>query len=288
MQAWEDLGRPAKFYFAEFGPGRGTMMADMLRAARIRPNFMKGAEIFLVETSPSLRALQRQNLAGKDITWADSIADIPQDAPLFAVGNEFFDAFPVRQFVKSEHGWHERMIGAEGQNLLFILTPDSIPLHIIPPSLRAATPGSIVEITPAGQNAMRAVAARLRDSGGLALFIDYGYTQPACGDSFQALHRHRFVDPLAAPGEADLTAHVDFAGLAQTARAEGVESFGPVTQGAFLSALGAAQRAAKLGPAEAEAVTRLLAPEAMGELFKVIALTPPDAPRPPGFPNKSL
>jgi SAM-dependent MidA family methyltransferase len=283
VQAWEDRGHPQSFHLVEFGPGRGTMMADMLRAARLRPAFREAARVMVVETSPALRALQKTTLDGENIVWADRVGDIPDDAPLFAVGNEFLDAFPIRQFVRAERGWHERMIAAQGDALVFALSPELAPAQIIPESLRDAAPGSVFETSPAAENTVRQIARRVRETGGVALFIDYGPMHSACGDTLQALKAHRFADPLAEPGLADLTAHVDFAALARVARAEGAEIFGPATQGEFLAALGARERAVRLGTEEIRSVNRLLAQDAMGVLFKAVALCAPGNAPPAGF-----
>ncbi len=283
VQAWEDRGQPKRFHFVEFGPGRGTMMADMLRATRLRPGFREAAVVTLIETSPSLRAVQKATLANESVQWAQHIGEIPADAPLFAVGNEFLDAFPIRQFVRSERGWHERMVAAQGDALIFALTPYVTPSHVVPPALQDAPVGSFFETSQAAEYALRQIVRRVRDSNGVGLFLDYGHTHSAHGDTFQALKAHRFADTLAEPGLADLTAHVDFEAMGSVGRKEGASVSGPVTQGEFLTRLGAVERAARLGQAETEAVERLIGADAMGRLFKVMAFSAPNSPALAGF-----
>lgn len=290
LQAWEDRGRPAKLHLVELGPGRGTMMADILRAARIRPEFLAAAHVTLIETSPSLRDTQARNLALHKITWAENLETVAEDAPIFAVANEFFDALPIRQFVKGPHGWHERMIAERDGALAFALTPEKVPDTIVPASVRSAAPGAVFDLALAARNAMRALAKRVTETNGVALAIDYGHAQTGVGDSFQAMRAHDFADPLAEPGMADLTSHVDFEALAFAAHEEGAAIFGPVTQGAFLISLGARERAAQLAqktPEESSAIAasldRLIGPDAMGTLFKVLGIVAPQTPALAGF-----
>jgi NADH dehydrogenase [ubiquinone] 1 alpha subcomplex assembly factor 7 len=304
VQAWEDRGRPARFHLVELGPGRGTLMADILRAARVRPGFAEAARVTLIETSPVLRAAQAKTLEKEftspkmgsptprsgvgqgDIRWTTAIDEIPDDAPLFLVANEFFDALPIRQYVKATRGWHERRIGADGDKLVFALAPDPTP----GPAGPDAPEGAVFETSPAARAIVTETATRIAHSGGMALIIDYGPAQPGLGDTFQAVKAHAYTDPLAEPGEADLTAHVDFAMLADAARAAGARAHGPVTQEAFLESLGIAARAAALSRAAPDqtadikaVIDRLTGKEQMGWLFKVLALS--DSTRPPsGFP----
>jgi NADH dehydrogenase [ubiquinone] 1 alpha subcomplex assembly factor 7 len=263
-------------------------MADVLRAAKIRPAFGQAANLVLVETSPSLRAVQRETLRDAKITWAAALEEIPTDAPLFAVANEFFDALPIRQFQFAHGGWHERMVTADGDALCLKLAPARAALAELPAT---APDGAVMELSSATAAIAAELARRLARDSGVALVLDYGPAQSGFGDTFQAVRAHRFADPFAEPGEADLTAHVDFARLATAARENGAQVFGPATQKDFLEALGIRARAETLkraAPSEAAAidaaVTRLTAPGQMGTLFKAMALAGPRTKPLPGFP----
>lgn len=288
-EVWHEMGRPAPVNLVELGPGRGTLMADMLRAARVLPEFLAAACVHLIETSPALRHRQKATLtdSGAKVVWHESFAEVP-DGPLLLVANEFFDALPVRQFVATERGWCERLVGVEDDTLIFGLNAEPEPSSAPPPK-----PGEIRELHLHATELIGDIAKRLARERGAALIIDYGYWGPASGDTLQAVRRHSFVDPLTEPGEVDLTTHVDFAQLAHAARAAGVVVHGIDTQANFLHALGIATRAARLKrsatPAQAktvdDAVGRLTATETrgMGELFKVMALTDPDLETVPGL-----
>ena len=259
---WRRAGRPGGASYVELGPGRGTLAADALRA-------MAGAglepPVELVETSPVLRLAQAQRLRAR---WHDDVASLPGEGPLLIVANEFFDALPVRQF------------DMEGRELMVALDGDAF-----------ARDGAVeTETSPYSIAMVRALARRLAAQGGAALIVDYGHARPGTGDTLQAVSRHAFADPFQAPGERDLTAHVDFSALAAAARAEGARVFGPVTQGDWLDAMGLPLRAAALAKAApdrteeiAEARDRLAAPERMGRLFKAMALVGPAWPEPAGF-----
>jgi SAM-dependent MidA family methyltransferase len=327
IAAWEAMGAPERLALVELGPGRGTLMKDVLRVARLRPAFLAAARIHLVEASPRLRAIQRDTLAAAPVTWHGHVEELP-DAPTILIANEFFDALPIRQFVRTATGWAERMIGlGDDGRLAFGLMPlkdaDARPLpggeRAFPPAEPQARleergegaassrygpfPSSspphpvplptgergrgdegdafIVEFSSASTAIASALAARLARNTGAALIIDYGYEGPAAGDTLQAVARHRYVPPLESPGEADLTAHVDFAALADAARAAGALPRSLLTQGEFLARLGLEARAATLkrgkDPATVaaidSAVARLAGPEAMGNLFKVLAIS---------------
>jgi NADH dehydrogenase [ubiquinone] 1 alpha subcomplex assembly factor 7 len=290
LEVWAAMGAPERLQLVELGPGRGTLMADLLRAARLRPAFLAAAEVNLVETSPILRELQRGALAGAPVpmAWRERFAEVP-GGPAIVIANEFFDALPVRQLVRTERGWCERLVGlgAEGE-LAFGLAPE--PAMSLPSGGR---PGDVLEWPRAALALMSEVAARLASQGGAALVIDYGYKAPAFGDTLQAVRRHAYADPLALPGLADLTAHVDFARLAAAARAQGVRVHGPVAQRAFLRALGIEQRALRLqsraAPAQAANIGSALARltghgrDGMGELFKVLCAAHLGLSEPSGF-----
>jgi SAM-dependent MidA family methyltransferase len=289
VQAWEDRSRPRKFQLVELGPGRGTLMADMLRAAKIRPAFLESVNISLVETSPVLREVQAQTLRGFPVAWRSGLHEVLEEGAFFLVANEFFDALPVHQFVRGPRGWHERMIGADGDVLVFRATPDSVADDFIPPSLRDAPEGSIYETSPASQAIVQDIARRVGDNG-TALIIDYGDAKAGIGDTLQAVRENAYADVLAEPGKADLTCHVDFSALVKAASEAGGYVFGPEPQGAFLEALGIKLRAERLKKTNREqtsdidaAVDRLTNPRHMGMLFKVLAICEDRSPGVPGF-----
>lgn len=284
-QSWLDQGAPAPFTLAELGPGRGTLMADVLRATARVPGFHAAAQVHLVELSPTLRARQRTTLGGHPVTWVDSAADLP-DAPLFLLANEFFDALPIRQFTRDPAGWRETMVGLQNDQLALGLSAPA-PVTALDHRLADTTTGQIVETCPAAPAIIAEIARRITRHSGLALIVDYGGWR-SLGDTFQALKDHRFTDPMAAPGEADLTAHVDFQALA----AASDTAFSYTTQGALLTSLGIAQRSAALSQRltgdrlteHLAATRRLTADEEMGQLFKALALFAKGAPCPAGFP----
>ncbi|MFT4151778.1 MAG: class I SAM-dependent methyltransferase, partial [Paracoccaceae bacterium] len=287
-QAWLDQGAPAPFTLAELGPGRGTLMADVLRATRGVPGFHAGMQVVLIEASARLRGVQRDRLAGVPVTWADSAADLP-DLPLFLLANEFFDALPIRQFTRNGAGWRETMVATAGDGLVRALGPVAR-IAALEDRLDEP-PGAVVEICPAAAPVMAEIADRICAHGGAAVVVDYG-GWTSRGDTFQALRDHRFADPLAEPGLADLTAHVDFAALARAA-APAASAF--VTQGALLSRLGIAARAARLAAqldgerlaAHLAATRRLTDTAEMGSLFKALAIHPPETRPPPGFETET-
>jgi NADH dehydrogenase [ubiquinone] 1 alpha subcomplex assembly factor 7 len=293
LEVWDGMGRPDPCRLVELGPGRGTLMADLLRATKLLPDFRAAANVHLVETSPSLRQRQQAALAssGLPAQWHDRIDDVPP-GPMLLVANEFFDALPVRQFMATERGWCERLVGLDGERLTFGLRPE--PEQGLGHSLRL---GDVLEWPAASVDIMGALAGRLVRDGGAALILDYGYGGPAFGDTLQALKNHQPVDPLEEPGEADLTTHVDFHRLAQAALARTARAHGIVQQGDFLQALGIEARAnalkARATPAQAADIDRALArltargPTGMGELFKVLAVTHESIESVPGLPALS-
>lgn len=280
---WDRAGRPRVAY-VELGPGRGTLAVDALRAmatAGLEP------AVHLVETSPTLRRAQADRLP--QATWHDDLSTLPDDVALLVVANEFFDALPIRQLLRTGEGWHERVVACQDTLFLPILGKP-VPDGLIPPALRTAPAGSVLETSPAGVNVMRRLADRIKAQGGAALVADYGYSGPAIGDTLQAVHAHHFVNVYATPGENDLTAHVDFATLAAAAITEGAHVGGPVEQGRFLTAIGIDARAAALAEASPDRAKqimtdrkRLTGGDEMGSLFKMLALTAPHWPKPAGF-----
>jgi NADH dehydrogenase [ubiquinone] 1 alpha subcomplex assembly factor 7 len=291
-ERWERLGRPDPVILAELGPGRGLLMRDFLRAACIVPGFRRALRLHLVEMSSALRVEQQRRLGDAHPVWVERIEDLP-DGPMLLVANEFLDALPIRQFVRCTKHWAERMVALDNAGrFAFVDGPESpVASLLVPPSLREGSPGTIAEVAPAALAVAAALGNRLTTQPGAALFIDYGYFPSAPGSTLRAISRHRATAPLAAPGCADLSAHVDFATFAEAARAAGADTHGPVTQGRFLTALGAGLRAKALSeratPSQRatleNSVRRLTAPNEMGELFKVIALTSPGLPVPAGF-----
>lgn len=283
---WQGMGRPDPFILAEAGPGRGTLMADMTRLlARVAPDCHAAARVHLVETSPRLREVQRAALAGRTaqpVAWHDRIEALP-DGPMILLANEFLDALPIRQFVRAGAEWSERFVEGVG----FV----TLPAGDLPegPFDRPVPEGEILECCPEALVVARGLAARFARSPGTALLIDYGYDGALWGDTLQALRDGQPAWPLADPGLADLTAHVDFAALARAAA--GAACHGSVTQGALLAGLGLFARAEQLArnrpSVEAHAIhdaaQRLAAPDRMGRLFKALAITSPALPAPPGF-----
>lgn len=268
--------------YVELGPGRGTLAADALRAmkqAGLTP------PVHLVETSPVL--IERQRNAVPQASWHSDVTTLPEDRPLIIIANEFLDALPIRQFQRIGAGWRERMVEREplGWSLGTTDCAEEIPLP-----LSDSPMGSIVERNPVGEAIIAALAERIAKQGGALLLIDYGYEGPAAGDTLQAMTNHSYADPLSDPGARDLTAHVDFGMMAAVGREHGLRAQPCVGQGAFLTALGIDARAASLtkaNPARGEELStarnRLVAPDQMGKLFKVLALRHPEWPASAGF-----
>ena len=292
---WQQMGAPASLRLVELGPGRGTLMTDLLRAAETVPDFAAALDIHFVETSPRLRAAQRAALPGRMAAWHDNLASVPA-GPTIIVANEFFDALPVNQFIRQGNQWCERHVGLadDGNGGLEFVTGRAAGQGTLPAEIHELTApdGAIIEDAPARAAAVREIADRLAtEDGGAALIIDYGHIVSAPGDTLQAVKDHAPHSPLDEPGMADLTSHVDFAALARACAGTSTTPHGPVEQGRFLLGLGIEARAATLlrnAPSQSardveQALTRLTGSDAMGSLFKVLALTRKDAPVPPGF-----
>ncbi|MEI9990934.1 MAG: SAM-dependent methyltransferase [Rhizomicrobium sp.] len=301
-QAWADQGRPARPVLVELGPGRGTLMGDALRALKLVPEFRRQIEVVLVEASPVLETIQQAALEGIDVPIRSvaSFDAVPADRPLFLVANEFFDALPIHQYVKTARGWCERMVTVDETGTLgFALSPVPYPSAKLPANRDGAPPGGVYETSPAGEALVEEIGHRIAQHGGAALIVDYGYDAPGFGETLQAVASHAFSDVLAAPGTRDLSAHIDFNALADAAVRGGASACGPVEQGAFLTALGIVARAEKLArsqrmgtrwtghlseaPEVRRQLERLILPEQMGTLFKALAIVPKNAPTPAGF-----
>jgi len=290
---WEQLGRPDPVILAELGPGRGVLIADLLRATATVPGFRRALRLYLLEASAPLRAEQERRLTKFGAVWVSRLDDLPEQ-PMLVIANEFLDALPIRQFVRRGGGWLERMVTLDREDrFVFVEGPlGAIARVLVPPVLRdSAREGDVVEISTAALAVGAGVGARLSRQTGAALFIDYGYFPSIPGATLRALRRHRAVCALNAPGAADLSAHVDFAAFAHAARAGGAKTHGPVPQARLLVALGARERAAALRaratPNQRQTLDsglgRLLDSDGMGSLFKAVALVSAGLPTPPGF-----
>ena len=281
---WIRAGREEPVHYVELGPGRGTLARDALKAMK---RFGLEPQVHFVETSTALRGLQRSAAPGA--IFHDDLSTVPMDGPMLLVANEFLDALPLRQLIRTAEGWREVMVTLDGDR--FVGVPGARPMDAaVPESRRDAPEGTLIETSPAAAAVVHEAAGRLEKQGGAALFIDYGHAEERTGSTFQAVRRHKKVDPFASPGEADLTAHVDFAMLAQVALSRGCRWLGTVTQGDWLRALGIENRAAALSeiaPQHREALHsamhRLIDADQMGELFKVMGLAAPDWPEGAGF-----
>jgi NADH dehydrogenase [ubiquinone] 1 alpha subcomplex assembly factor 7 len=290
-EQWQRLGHPDPVVVAELGPGRGTLMADFVRATASVPGFREAMRLHLVETSEVLRNEQRRLLANADPVWIEGFDELPE-GPLLLVANEFVDALPIRQLARGQRGWCERLVGVDdGDRLIFIDGPESPALGLLVPAGRREAPvGTVVEICPAAAALAAALGDRLRRQPGVALFIDYGYSDGPPGPTLAAIAGHRSSGVLDHPGTADLSAHVDFAAFAAAARAAGAMVHGPIAQGRFLTALGAEARLSALlqraapeqRAALASGLRRLIDSDKMGTLFKALAVTSPGLPTPSG------
>jgi NADH dehydrogenase [ubiquinone] 1 alpha subcomplex assembly factor 7 len=282
-ERWQAMGSPASVNLVELGPGRGMLLADALRATRSVPGFHAALKLHLVEINATLQSDQAKALAAFEPTsfaptWHERFDDVPS-GPLLLIANEFFDALPVRQFHKSAEGWRERMVGLadDGESLTLALAPGGSPYAAVLPE---GAPGAEAELSQAAAALAGAIGGRMARGGGWALIVDYGRDETGLGSSLQAVRDHRRVGLLDDPGETDLSAHVDFGLLAAAARGTGAAVFGPVGQGDFLRRIGIERRAASLKArasamqrAEIDAaLARLLAPDQMGTLFRVLAL----------------
>lgn len=293
---WQGMGEPGILRLLELGPGRGTLMKDFMRAASRIPGFTNAIRLHFVETSPVLRQCQQRTIKASNTphhpVWHEKIEDVPP-GPMIIIANEFFDALPIRQLEQTGHGWCERLVGLtpDGKGFKTVLAPHAAETHLPPPSCLDATPGAVFEYCPLAADIAQHMGGRISSEGGTALIIDYGHTESALGETLQAVKRHVYHDVYDDPGNADITAHVDFSALIDAASEPGVTHWGPLEQGTFLENLGLAARFSKLlanaAPEEKEDLTaakrRLTHRDEMGKLFKVLALTSQSLPPPPGF-----
>ena len=288
VNLWQQMGSPKAFTLLELGPGRGTLMADMLRVACRAEGFRDALDLRLFETNPALIAEQNARLEPYEPRWIDSFEKVG-DGPLLVVANEFFDALPIRQFVRKEDGWHERMVGLTDTGRRFGLNPTAIPPGAMPEDVANAEVDSVLEVGLASGEVMKRLAGIVSTQGGVILAIDYGYARTQTGETLQGVRSHQYADVLDAPGETDLSAHVDFGALANIAANAGLVVQPLATQGQFLTRLGINERARGLSTANPESAddiaaarARLVAPEQMGDLFKAFCAASPGLV-PPGF-----
>jgi NADH dehydrogenase [ubiquinone] 1 alpha subcomplex assembly factor 7 len=295
---WKAIDSPPLLRLIEIGPGRGTLMADALRALRVLPPLYQALSIHLVEVNPVLRDKQKSALFGsRNITWHDTIDDVP-DGPSVIFANEYFDVLPIHQAVKAENGWHERTVDLDSNGKLFFgMASEPIPRFevLLPSWVRAAPIGAVFEWRPDAE--IMKIASRVRDQEGAALVIDYGHMRSDAGDTLQAIAGHSFADPLKNPGEADVTAHVDFQALVRATEDLGAGVHGPVPQGDFLKRLGIETRAVNLmakatseaSEDVASALKRLVGGGrgGMGEMFKVLGVSEPNLTTLAGFADQT-
>ncbi|MEG6510177.1 SAM-dependent methyltransferase [Methyloligella sp. 2.7D] len=298
---WQSFGAPKQITVAEIGPGRGALMADCLRIWRQFPPFREAVSVVLVETSPTLRQMQSalvSDYANEEpaipLAWAESVDALP-GGPLILIGNEFLDALPIRQFVRRGEAWRERMVGLDGDRFAFAEAQDDAEAdEALRRFAQLASKGTVAETRPAIAPLIETLAARAAAAPLAALFVDYGADTPALNDTLQAVRRHAYADPLAEPGKADLTAHVDFDALKRQAAQKGLSAYGPMPQGELLLKLGLAARQEQLMQSAtpdqramlASGANRLIDPQQMGILFKALALLSPGLPAPPPFPEE--
>ena len=288
VNVWQQMGSPKAFTLLELGPGRGTLMADMLRVACRAEGFRDALDLRLFETNPALIAEQNARLEPYNPKWIDSFEKVGE-GPLLVVANEFFDALPIRQFVRMDDGWHERVVGLSDGRRSFGLNPTPIPAAAMPEAVADAEINAVFEVGLANGEVMKRLAGLVSTQGGAILAIDYGYARTQTGETLQGVRKHAYADVLDAPGEVDLSAHVDFEALGSVAAKAGLSVQPLATQGQFLTRLGIAERAKALSVANpgsaadiAAAKARLVAPEQMGNLFKAFCAASPGL-QPPGF-----
>jgi NADH dehydrogenase [ubiquinone] 1 alpha subcomplex assembly factor 7 len=288
VNLWQQMGSPKAFTLLELGPGRGTLMSDMLRVACRAEGFRDALDLRMFETNPALIAEQNARLEPYEPKWIDAFEKVG-DGSLIVVANEFFDAMPIRQFVRMPDGWHERMVGLKDDALSFGLDPSPIPLTAMPEAVANAEPNSVFEIGLASGEVMKRLSALVSKLGGAILAVDYGYEKTQTGETLQGVRAHQYADVLSTPGETDLSSHVDFEALGNLAAKAGLAVHPLLTQGEFLTRLGINERAKALSSANphladdiATAKKRLVAADQMGTLFKAFCAASPGL-APAGF-----
>lgn len=278
---WTSLGAPKAFDLVELGPGRGTLLADALRVIKNVPGMIDAMRLALVETNPALIEKQKNLLTPFTPIWVTELSQLDDHTtPILMVANEFFDALPIRQFIKKDGTWHERLIGLEGDKRQYGLSPTPLHTELIPDQMKDSSDGAIFEQSLLSQDVISTISDKLQNRSGALLAIDYGYTQTQIGDTFQAIENHQFADPLANPGKADLTAHVDFESLAKAATHTTGTDQNTLTQAAFLKAMGIVERTESLkakNPDHAANLetdlNRLIGDTEMGSLFKCLCIS---------------
>lgn len=288
VSVWQQMDEPKSFNLVELGPGRGTLMADILRVACRAPGFRDALKLKLFETNPALTVEQRNRLESYEPQWLENFEQF-DNGPILVVANEFFDALPIRQFIKKDDGWHERQVGLIDGKRAFGLSPTPIPNETMPSAVANAEPDSMFEVCFAGGEVMSRLAKMVAKQGGSILAIDYGYARTQTGDTLQGVRNHAYADVLEEPGETDLSAHVDFGALAAVTQEVGLTAQPLATQGEFLTRLGIAERANALSGANPGSAAdirtareRLTGKDQMGDLFKVFCAHSPGL-TPPGF-----
>jgi len=287
---WMSTGQPKHIHLVECGPGRGTLMADALRATQGIPDFHHSIAIHLIETSATLRKTQSETLHGSPVTWHETLETIPT-GPMYVIGNEFLDALPIDQFQYQDQHWHHRHVFAQNGGLEFSLGPLTTPPHHLLKDLRSPADGDILECNLQSEVFISDLSKRIATQGGAGLFFDYGYNAPNYGETLQAVSQHAYVETLSSPGEVDLTAHVNFGRICDVATKAGAKAYGPVPQGTWLARMGLEQRIESLQASASpeqiktlrKGVQRLVDPQSMGRLFKTIAICHPQSHPPEGF-----
>lgn len=295
VRCWQQIKSPEKFNLVELGPGRGTLISDILRASRAIPRYLDALNLHLVETNITLAAVQKNLLLRQGIQarWHESFVNIP-DGQFILIANEFLDSLPIRQFIKTETGWCERLVDLSENGECLLWKNDSTSteenLLCVPRNLENKV-GAILEVCVPAQTLIKSISYSILKTKSVAIFIDYGYLKSDGSSTFQAVSQHKYAAPLEKPGQIDLTAHVDFGAIRRIAEYVGVRVSGPITQREFLLSLGVEQRADRLIvnstlKQQEEIVSgfrRLIENDQMGELFKVIVLSHPESPLPEGF-----
>ncbi|MEO1014391.1 MAG: SAM-dependent methyltransferase [Pseudomonadota bacterium] len=292
VQSWIDLGEPDAFTLVELGPGRGVLMRDALRAAKLSPAFLDAIDVQLVETSGRMRLEQQKRLkdAPVPLAWKDAFHDT-NDGPILIIANELFDCLPIRQFEMTTDGWRERMVNVDDAGEGLVFSTAFAPPLTIEGAPDAAPEGAIYEWSEPAEQLAEEIAKRLADHPGRALIIDYAHVRAGLGDTLQSVKGHGAWPPLAAPGHADITAHVNFDRLIERAFDAGAAAYGPVAQGTLLDRLGLTMRVERLCAGKPQDIVkdieagafRIAASSEMGELFKAICISSPDLPPAPGF-----